>query len=140
MAHLLHFFSVFLIDLVPRPLHPRALVVGLSLGKNPSRPLHVELTEAEKGVVAMGRVQFEGAAETPIRSLWYQGGMLYTKTYMYNNKNPLHSGVLVFLVGLEDMAAQAEAGSAHHCLLQSISNNPSCLAFSFFKQSFFIPF
>jgi hypothetical protein len=74
MAHLLHFFSAFLIDLVPRPLHPRALVVGLSLGKTTSRPLHVELTEAEEGIVAMGRVQFEGAAETSIRSWWYQGG------------------------------------------------------------------
>jgi hypothetical protein len=41
MAPLLHFFSGFVIALVPRSLHPRALVVGLSLGKNLTKPLHV---------------------------------------------------------------------------------------------------
>ena len=41
MVTLLHFFSGFVIALVPRSLHPQALVVGLSLGKTLTKPLRV---------------------------------------------------------------------------------------------------
>ena len=66
----------------------------------------------------MGRVQFEGAAETPIRSLWYQGGNNSGSGLIKHNYKRQKVSFLPQLRLLLSPAGPLKRGSMHRHKLQ----------------------